>query len=175
MKAFKVSSVAALFSTALILTSCSDTPNPTTPEVNPDFGATVETFLKGRFPIGPRSQFNVCTNEWVDIVGEYNLIVRQVTTPSGRTVFQIHSVAAHVNGVGQTSGDTYVSNDHFNYVERSGGDTYGLVIESTIVRVAKGEGSNDWGKFQIFVVVNANGELVVDRFDIAEKCTGAGS
>ncbi|MBM4188478.1 MAG: hypothetical protein FJ206_14340 [Gemmatimonadetes bacterium] len=137
----------------------------------PNFAATVETLFKGRFPIGPRSTFNDCTNEWVDIVGEYNLVVRQVTSANGGVHFMIHSVAGHVTGVGQTSGTRYASNEHTNLVQHSGGPVSILVLEIGITTVTKGKAANNApGKLQIFMVVNANGELVVDRVEVRFDC-----
>jgi len=137
----------------------------------PVLAASVETLLKGRFPIGPRTNFNDCTNEWVDIVGEFNLVVRQVTSAAGQIHFMIHSVAGHVTGVGQTTGSQYVSNEHFNLTQHSAGPTSILVIEFGISTITKGPAVNNApGKLQIFIVVNANGEMTVDREVLRFEC-----
>ena len=155
------------------LTSCEQ--NSTGPDrlldQKPDHAASVETILKGRFTIGPRTNFNDCTNEMVDIVGEYNLVVRQVTSGTGSVLFMIHSVAGHVTGVGQTSGTEYVSNEHTNYVEHTDGPTYTLVLEIGISTVTRGKDENNVpGKFQIVLVIDANGVTRVDRTEIRFEC-----
>jgi len=157
--------------------ACAEAPTSVTSDVpEPQFAAQVETIEKGRFPIGPRTVFNVCTNEFVDIAGEFNLVVRQVTTPTGKVHFFIHSVGGHVLGVGQTTGTEYVSNEHFNLVEHSGGNgATNLIIEFTITWVSKGRApNNEVGKLQIFVTINANGEVTVDREVVRgfDECQG---
>lgn len=151
---------------AAFFTACGNAPtDPMTTEVqDPRLKAEVITFLKGRFPIGARTVLDSCTGELVDIVGEFNLIVRQITSNSGHVNFMIHSVGGHVTGVGQTTGTEYISNEHFNFIQHSGGKATNLIIESTIRSVSKGPLPNHAiGKLQIFVVVNANGDLTVDR------------
>lgn len=162
-----------LATAALVLTGCDrgigDVAEPTT--TKPNLAAQVVTLLKGRFPIGPRTAYNDCSGEFVDIVGEYNLVVRQVTSATGSVHFMIHSVAGHVTGVGQTTGTQYVSNEHTNYTEHYDGPNYVLALEFGIMSVAKGRETNGApGKIQIFVVVNANGEMTVDRFEIRFEC-----
>ena len=141
-------------------------PDPEVQLPDPQFAAQVETIFKGRFPLGPNTGFNVCTNEFVTITGEFNLVVRQVTTPTGKVHFFIHSVGVHILGVGETTGFEYVSNEHFNFVEHSGGNGATiLVIEFTNKGVSKGPAPDRAvGKLQIFVVIDANGEMRVDRF-----------
>ena len=140
-------------------------PDPGVQLPDPQFAASVETILKGRFPIGPRTVFDVCTGEWVDIVGEFNLVVREVRTPTGKLHVFIHSVGGHVTGVGQTTGTEYLSNEHFNFTQHDGGNgATNLLIEFTISWVSKGSAPNrEVGKLQIFMVINANGEMTVDR------------
>lgn len=151
-------------------------PDPEVRVPDPQFAAQVVTILKGRFPLGPRTVFNVCTNEFVDIAGEFNLVVRQVTTPTGKVHFFIHSVGVHVLGVGQTTGTQYVSNEHFNFVQHSGGNgATNLIIEFTIKGVSKGPAPDGAvGKLQIFVIIDANGEMRVDRFVVEgfDECQG---
>ena len=159
------------------LSACTEAPTSVTSDV-PDlrFAASVETILKGRFPIGPRTVFDVCTNEFVDIAGEFNLVVRQVTTPTGKVHFFIHSVGGHVLGVGLTTGTEYVSNEHFNLVEHSAGNgATNLIIEFTIASVSKGGApNNEVGKLQIFMTINANGVVTVDREVVRgfDECQG---
>lgn len=154
--------VAAL---ALLLAACGNSPTePLTGLPGPSLKADVVTILKGKFPIGPGSSFNPCTGEFVDFVGEFNLVVRQITSDSGHVTLMIHSVAGHVSGMGRTTGTEYLSNEHFNFVQHFGGDATNLIIEFTITPVSKGSLPNQGvGKLQVFVVVNANGDVTVDR------------
>jgi hypothetical protein len=83
----------------------------------------------------------------------------------------IHSVAGHVTGVGQTSGITYVSNEHTNYTEHSGGPNYVLAFEFGIATVTRGRDTNNVpGKFQIFLIIGANGDVRVDRVEMRFEC-----
>jgi hypothetical protein len=158
--------------TLCAIAACADAPTSTrTLDAPASVAATVETIMKGRFPIGPRTVTNECTGEKVDIVGEFNLVVRQVTTPNGAVHFMIHSVAGHVTGVGQTTGTTYVSNEHTNYTEHWDGPNYVLAFEFGITTNTKGgEANNVPGKLQIFLVIDANGEVRVDRFVSVFEC-----
>ena len=70
----------------------------------------------------------------------------------------------NLNGVGRTTGTEYLSNEHFNFIQHFGGDATNLIIEFTITPVSKGSLPNQGvGKLQVFVVINANGEMTVDR------------
>ena len=154
-----------LVSTIVLLAACGNAPTePLTELPSPSSKADVVTILKGRFPIGPGSSFNACTGEFVDFAGEFNLVVRQIVSDSGHVTLMIHSVAGHVNGVGRTTGTEYLSNEHFNFIQHFGGDATNLIIEFTIAPVSKGSLPNQGvGKLQVFVVINANGEMTVDR------------
>lgn len=157
----------------LISPGCGESDPPTEPDLRPDLGAIVETIEKGWYPLGSSESWNVCTGEWVDIEGDFNLVVRQITTPSGNVIYQVHSVAVHVLGTGRSSGMQYVSNEHFNYTDRSGEAGTGFVIEFAIRWVAKGAAPNVSGKMQITLVADGNGDIVLDRFRaFFDQCSG---
>lgn len=164
---YRLRSIVA-FAIALLLLACSDTPRePVSPELEvsgPQLSAVVETF-QGRFPLGPNTFFNACTGENVTIAGDFNVVFRQVTSNSGRVNVVIHSVGMRVKGVGE-SGTEYVYNEHFNYAEHSGDDgATNLIIEFTGRLVSQGKSTNGAaGKLQIFLVIDANGDVTIDRF-----------
>lgn len=165
-----------IVASSIALAACGDAPSGPLVELpGPSSKADVVTILKGRFPIGPSTGFNSCTGEFVDFAGEFNLVVRQITSDSGHVNLIIHSVGGHITGVGRTTGTEYVANEHFNFVQHSGGDATNLIIEFTTSRVSKGPSPNEGvGKLQIFVVINANGEMKVDRFVVRgfDDCQG---
>lgn len=156
---------------ALLLSACGQTPlAPVSPELEvpgPQFSAVVETF-QGRFPLGPNTFFFACANENVTIAGDFNVVFRQVTSSSGRVNVVIHSVGMRVKGVGE-SGTEYVYNEHFNFAQHFGGNgATNLIIEFTGLLVSKGKSSNGVaGKLQIFLVIDANGDVKVDRLVIS--------
>jgi hypothetical protein len=114
-------------------------------------GAQVDKILHARFPIS-NSQFWACTNEIVDFEGEFLVSVRQTTSASGNTTFRLH-VSSHVKGVGQTSGDEYVSNEVTNLTDHTQGDRFSDVFQFRIVRISKGgaENSAGWIKFHLTI------------------------
>ena len=103
------------------------------------------------------------------------MIVDSREPPAGHPGPAAHARGLNPNGVGRTTGTEYVSNEHFNFVQHSGGGgATNLIIEFTISSVSKGPlADGGVGTLQIFVVVNANGEMTVDRFVLTGfECRG---
>lgn len=138
----------------------------------PSLSAQVETIVQDRFPL-VNTVFNVCTGEWVDIEGEFLVVVRQVLSSSGRSHFRIH-VSVHVEGTGQSTGTGYVSNEQLNLVANGGsGGASVFVLEFRILTVSKGSAANAAGRIRAHVTVNAVGEVTVDRFEfVFDECRG---
>lgn len=148
----------------------------TEPQVPPpSLRAEVVTLFKGWFPLTPppAGVFNACTGERVHFTGDFNLIVRLVTSNSGRSQFRVHS-QANVKGIGAVTGTEYVSTDLLNLTETggaSGAAVFNLVY--TILTVSKGAMDNSAGYIRQQLTVNADGEVTVDRTEVAfDVCRG---
>jgi hypothetical protein len=115
----------------------------------------VETILQGRFPLTPPAGgiYNACTDEKVLFSGDFNLVVRSVTSNSGNSVFLI-KVAAHVTGVGATTGMQYVSNEVTSLTLHGAGD---LSHVFNIHTISKGGTPNSSGLIRIQMTFDANG------------------
>lgn len=166
-------SAAIALAVGLASTACNEAPaGPGVAPPDPRFGASSETLIRDRFPL-VNTVFNACTGEWVDIEGEFLVVVRQVLAPSGRTNFLAH-VNVHVKGSGQTTGTGYVSNEQLNLVA-NGGDAGAqvFVLEFRILTVSQGPSDNAAGRIRIHMTVNANGDVTVDNFEfVFDECRG---
>jgi hypothetical protein len=138
---------------------------PTGPAPSPSFKAEVVTLFKGWFPLTPPpgGVYNVCTEEYMLMSGDYNLTVRMVTSSAGQSHFRVHS-QANVKGVGATTGVEYVSLDLLNLEEKAGAKGAAVFHMQYPIRwVAKGRPPNVSGHIAVHVTVNANGTVTVNR------------
>jgi hypothetical protein len=160
----------ALGGLALML-ACQDTPmEPTGHELELAGGAQVDKILHARFDLS-NSQFWACTNEIVDFEGEFLVTVRQTTSASGNTTFRL-LVNSHVKGVGQTSGDEYVSNEVTNITDHTQGDRFSDVFQFRIVRISKGGAPNSAGWIKFHLTID-DGEVKIVKDDAAfDVCRG---
>lgn len=166
-------SAAIALAVGLMPAACNDAPaGPGFSPPDPQLGASSETLIRDRFPL-VNTVFNDCTGEWVDIEGEFLVVVRQVLAPSGRSHFLVH-VNVHVKGTGQTTGTGYVSNEHLNLVANGGGDgAQVFVLEFRVFSISKGPSDNGAGRIRIHMTVNANGDVTVDNFEfVFDECRG---
>jgi hypothetical protein len=85
------------------------------------------------------------------------------------------TTAVHVAGVGQSTGQEYINNEHFIFNETEPGPNgaWGFTMELHGRFISKGSAPNSWSTFQLFFVVNANGDVTVDRFVSTFGCVGA--
>jgi hypothetical protein len=165
----------AIAATAILLSACSDVlpSGPETPA--PTFRATVETLFKGWFPLTPPpgGVFNACTGEPVLLSGEFNLIVRRVTSSSGQTLFLVHS-QVNLAGVGAVSGTTYQANEVLNLTQMAGPTSATVFhLEFHTHTVSAGSSDNSSGVIRIQVTVNADGTVTVDKQTVVfDVCKG---
>jgi hypothetical protein len=147
----------------------------TTEAPAPSFRAEVVTLFKGWFPLTPPpgGVYNACTDEFVLVSGDYNLIVRMVTSASGRTQFRVHS-QVNVKGTGATSGTEYVAMEVLNLTETAGPTGAAVFhMQYPLRAISKGSAANAAGHIAIQTTVNANGEITVDRTEfVFDVCGG---
>lgn len=173
MERSTIFSAATVLAGVLLSAGCHEAPTgPSLSPPDPQFGASSETLVRDRFPL-VNTVFNACTGEWVDIEGEFLVVVRQVLAPSGRSHFLVH-VNVHVKGTGQTTGTGYVSNEQLNLVANGGGSgAQVFVFEFRILTVSQGPSENAAGRIRIHMTVNANGDVTVDETEfIFDECRG---
>lgn len=141
----------------------------------PSLRAEVVTLFKGWFPLTPPPAgiFNACTGEHVLVSGDYNLTVRMVTSNSGVGSFRVHS-QVNVKGVGATTGTEYLAMEVLNLTQNAGPNGAAVFhMTYPLNTVSKGAMDNAAGHIRQQVTVNTNGELTVDRTDIAfDVCRG---
>lgn len=153
--------------------ACVETPSGVTSEVpDPQWGATVNTIIhEVRIPFS-NTQFWACSNEIVDFAGWFNVTVREVVSASGNSTFRVH-VTAHVKGVGQTTGDRYVSNSATNLTLHSGDLGSVTTFQFRINRISQGSAPNSQGWIKLHLTFNANGELTSFKDEAAfDVCRG---
>lgn len=153
--------------------ACAEAPTGVISNVpDPELSATVTTIIhEVRIPFS-NTQFWACANEVVDFEGWFNVTVREVVSSSGNATFRVH-VKAQVKGVGQTTGDRYVSNEITNLTQRSNGDGFVSTFQFRINRISQGGGSNSAGWIKSHMTFNATGEPTASKFDIAfDVCRG---
>lgn len=144
---------------ALLLSGCgAESPQaPYTPA--PLFRAEVLTLFKGWFPLmpPPGGIFHPCTGEMVIFTGDYNLIVRMVTSESGHTQFRVHS-QANVKGEAVGTGTEYVAVDLLNLTENAGPDGAAVFhLQYPLRAVSKGGLPNSKGWIRSHLTVSASG------------------
>lgn len=119
------------------------------------------------------SQLWPCVNEVVDFSGWFNVTVRLVVSKSGNTTFRLHVSGPPVKGVGQTSGDRYVSPEITNLTEHSGGDGFVSTFQFRIRRISKGKAPNSMGWIKFHLTINANGEVTAFKDEaVFDVCRG---
>ena len=174
MKLADLPSVSIALVAFFIASACGGSPaGPEADAVSdPQLSATVTTFIhEVRVPFS-NSQFWACSNEVVDFDGWFNVTVRETISNSGNTTFRVH-VISHVEGVGQTTGDEYVSNETTNLTLHSGDVGSVITLQFRINRISKGSSPNSFGWITLHLTFNANGELtaIVDEAEF-DVCRG---
>ena len=159
-----------------VASACGDVPTAANePDIpNPTFASKSKwTLLHAQKVPFSNSQYWPCVNEWVDFAGRFNVTVRQVTSTSGNTTFRVHVAGPPVKGVGQTSGDRYVSPEITNLTEHSGGDGLASTFQFRIRRISKGGAPNSVGWIKFHMTFNANGELTAYKDEaVFDICRG---
>ena len=164
-----------LYALGLLGVAC-DGEAPVAPGLpGPSLRAEVETMFQGWFPLTPppAGVFNACTGEHVLVSGEFHLIVRLVTSQNGNSHFRVHS-QVNVKGVGAVTGTEYIAMEVLNMTEQAGANGSAMFHMSYPLRtVSKGTLENSFGEIRIQLTVNAEGEVVVDRTEVAfDVCRG---
>ena len=160
----------------LVAGACSDTPTNISPLDIPDpnFASKSKwTLLHDQKIQFSNSQFWPCVNEVVDFSGWFNVTVRLVVSKSGNTTFRLHVSGPPVKGVGQTSGDRYVSPEITNLTEHSGGDGFVSTFQFRIRRISQGKAPNSMGWIKLHLTINANGEVTALKDEaVFDVCRG---
>ena len=111
-----------------------------------------------------------CNGENVHVTGEL-IESFSVTTKNGLTHVSMH-FRQHLDGVGLSSGETYTMNALFNEEENFKGSVFTFNITEHIGLISHGGSLNRNITFTTHITVNANGDVVVDRFDFSDDCVG---
>jgi hypothetical protein len=122
----------------------------------------------------PYSDFQVftnpCTGEDVDLTYEGEINIRGVIN-NNRVNINLHA-NIHLDGVGQTSGDTYVG--HISQKETLNGSlNNGQFVGSVVANAnlnTSGGGNNVKETITFHVTVNANGDVTVVRAADSQVC-----
>ncbi|WP_373495173.1 hypothetical protein [Aquiflexum sp.] len=118
-----------------------------------------------RFPFSGTAYF---CDEPVDVDGEYHVVLNNVTSKSGNTMFKLH-VNAKGSGVGQISGAKYQYNDVSNTTETiSKGSSTNFTLSGFLI--GQGKAPNYKVKANIHITVNANGEVTAEFLDFSQEC-----
>ena len=119
------------------------------------------------------SQYWSCADEVVDFWGWYSVVVRQVTSNSGNATFRLHVSGPPVKGVGQTSGDRYVSPEVTNLTDHTAGNGWVSTFQFRIRRIGKGKAPNSVGWIKFHLTFNAAGELTANKDEaVFDVCRG---
>lgn len=119
------------------------------------------------------SQYWACVNEVVAFSGWFNVTVRNVVSKSGNSTFRVHVAGPPVKGVGQTTGDRYVSPEITNFTDHSGRGALVSTFQFRIRRISKGGAPNSVGWIKFHLTFNANGELTAFKDEaVFDVCKG---
>ena len=112
-----------------------------------------------------------CTGEWVHVTGNIHIDVHGVMS-GNRINFVQHISYQGLSGIGQSSGKHYSGSGVFNsvYNGKFDGSSY-TTISSSSVKLSTAGGSNNLvftskGK----TTVNANGDVILNKFDDSMTC-----
>ena len=135
------------------------------------FSPQATTPIKFDAPISfTGSFFNSCTGESVNLTETGDISVRGVINDN-RANFSLH-YNIQLNGVGQTSGATYVGHVSQNItINRSlinGAVEFNVVVNVNLN--TSGGGNNLKGGIRFHLTVNANGDVTVARLDSSFGC-----
>ena len=129
--------------------------------------AQASTFIaNSRVPID--FQITSCTGEIITFLGEAHVI--QQATGNPNAAHGLTHINFHLQGTG-ADGTLWQVNDVLNGMEVSGG---GIVFQNggRLVAVSQGSEDNLVVETTIHTTTNANGELVVERFEFEADCRG---
>lgn len=116
--------------------------------------------------------FNQCTNEDMQTYGELKFLTRSHFDANGTEHF-LFKVQAHTAGAtGLSTGQSYKAHgSEPNQVGNITADETGtLVFAARFGWVSNGPDANFFSTFVVKLTVNANGDLVVDRFTTLIEC-----
>ncbi len=136
----------------------------------PQLRAEVETLFQGRFPLRPPPPaVHPCFGEAVELSGDYNLVVRRITSAGGPSVFLVQ-VAAHATGVGLTTGARYVISEGTQFTSHGSGT---MSLRFRVQVISQGGIPNAAGWVHLHLTFDANGNLTAERGEIAfDVCRG---
>jgi hypothetical protein len=112
-----------------------------------------------------------CTGEWVHITGSIHIDVHGVMN-GNRINFVQHINYQGLSGEGQASGKHYSGSGVFNsvYNGKFDGSSYTTISSSSIKLNATGSGNNLVFTSKGKTIVNANGDVIINRFDDSMGC-----
>ncbi|MFI5251960.1 MAG: hypothetical protein ACHQQQ_05940 [Bacteroidota bacterium] len=94
-----------------------------------------------KFPISG-TLLDPCTGELIDYTGEVHAVINTSTNPDG-TIRTVISEFAHVTGVGETSGASYVANENLHDKIVNSGCPYTETSTDFLRLIGKGQVGNE--------------------------------
>ena len=141
------------------------------------FSSFVKTKAQGATPFNDQAiipvtttQTNPCAGEDVDLSGNIHLGIHGVINKN-KISFNGHVNTQGLSGVGQVSGNTYISNSVSSF---SSNQNFNGAFETTMIQnavfTASGKDNNLLAKITIHITINANGEVTAQVVNIIADC-----
>jgi hypothetical protein len=119
--------------------------------------------------VGPFTFTALCTGETITIEGTIHLVFRLNADGSAGAHENVH-----LDGTGTPSGGGYAYNGETNQQLHVAADgSFTLDARSQAVLVAKGKAPNERIVITQHLVVDSNGNVVVDDFSVTDDCQGS--
>jgi hypothetical protein len=117
--------------------------------------------------------WNSCANEWVRLDGYLHILEHVTRTPDGATLYQLEVNPYNVFGEGLSSGIEYRFSGLVNELVKFPYPNPGATIFSWTEQhsfISQGDSQNLVMQETIRLILNDNGELTVDVYDVKLKC-----
>ena len=133
---------------------------------------TAQTFNDTTVLVFPFSDtFIACNGESVPVTGSIHLVFHFTANDNGSSDFSMNNY--HAEGVGQTTGTEYLLVRHAGLTEYFG-NGFGPATLTFLDRarlIGRGNVPDTLIKFTFHFTVNANGDLIVNRFESSTECS----
>jgi hypothetical protein len=108
--------------------------------------------------------------EPVDVSGTFHEVAQFFVGPGGKEHFRFH-INAKGTGVGQLTGARYQWNDRlFDITNIAPVGTVSFILNDYTRLIGQGGAVDTRFAVQTKVTINANGEIIVDRFVVRDAC-----
>lgn len=110
--------------------------------------------------------------EWVHAEGTIHYLLHETLSPSGQGNYVMQSHPAGLTGTGQTTGDTYRTAGSAKETDTFGAEDLPLTVSyvQNARLIGPGPHNNYLATETYRLVINANGDVLLDSYELSPRC-----